>query len=61
MICQEGSSMRSLEEAILQASHEGAYEVRIVQGTKHVKVPKTPTRYMSGAPVYTQERDRNGN
>lgn len=51
----------SLEDAILEAYHNGAYTVQIVRDVKYVKVPKTPERYMSGAPVYTQERDRNGN
>jgi hypothetical protein len=51
----------SLEEAILEAYHSGAYEVQIVRDVKYVKVPKTPDRYMSGAPMYVQERGRNGN
>jgi hypothetical protein len=62
MICQGDLPMaNSLEEAILEAYHSGAYEVQIVRDVKYVKVPKTPDRYMSGAPMYVQERDRNGN
>lgn len=51
----------SLEEAISEAYDRGAYEVQIARDVKYIKVPKTPDRYMSSAPMYIQERDRHGN